>query len=309
MEIVFLGTSAAVPARRRSTSGIAVRSGAGVVLLDCGEGTQRSLMASNVSFMKVGAVLVTHMHGDHVFGLPPLLQTMGLSDRREPLEIYGPSGLAEYVESSLRMTGGGGTPFPAEVVELEGGESFRAAGFDVECFQTDHGIASIGYVLREPPSPGRLDRDRAAALGAEGSDFARLKAGESVKGIDPRDVVGDARPGLSVAYTGDTRPSAEVAGAVRGVDVLIHEATYMEADAESAEQHGHSTAAQAAGVARDAGVRHLILTHVSNRYEDRDAVAEEARGVFPSSDVADDLFVFTVTRSGVRVERPDVGSA
>ena len=282
-----------------------MREGPDVVLLDCGEGSQRRIMASPVSFMKVRAVLITHMHGDHVFGLPGLLQTMGLSERREPLSVYGPAGISSFVEANMLLTEGEGAepPYPVEVVELEGGEEFDVPGFRVRCFRTEHGVSSVGYVLREPDSPGRLDHRRALELGVrDGPDMARLKAGEAVGGVRPEDVTGPPRPGLSMAYTGDTRPCGSTVESVRGVDVLVHEATYMSAESRNAEEHNHSTAAEAAAVARDAGVGHLILTHISHRYEDREAVAAEAREVFPETYAADDMEVFRVTRGGVRAE-------
>lgn len=300
MDVLFLGTSAAVPSKQRSTSGVAVREGSDVILMDCGEGTQMRLMSSPVSFMRIRAILITHMHGDHVFGLPGLLQTMGLSDRRDPLYLYGPPGLAAFVESMMSATEGE-LPYDLVTAELEGGEEFRIGSWTASCYRTVHGMFSLGYVLREPDRPGKLDRDRAVALGIRaGPDMARLKRGETVNGVRPEDVVGPSRPGLSLVYTGDTRPCGATVEAASGADVLIHESTYMDTEASNAENHNHSTASQAAGVARDAGVRYLLLTHVSHRYDDRALVEEEAQRVFPDSYVADDLWMYEVTASGIR---------
>lgn len=250
MEILFLGTSAAVPSKDRSTSCIAVKEGRGIVLLDCGEGTQRRLMESPYSFMKIGAILVTHLHGDHVFGLPGLLQTMSLSDRRDPLLICGPPGIRALIDTAMEATGGE-LSYPIDVRELSGGEAFEACGFGASCFRTDHGMFSIGYVLRGPDRPGKLDHEKALALGArDGPDMARLKRGESVGDITPDMVIGPPVPGISVAYTGDTKPADGTVEAARGVDVLIHEATYMDAEAENAGKHNHTTAAQAARLAK-----------------------------------------------------------
>lgn len=300
MDILFLGTSAAVPSRDRSTSCIAVREGSDVVLLDCGEGAQRQLMRSPFSFMKVRAILITHLHGDHVFGLPCLLQTMGLSNRQEPLTVYGPPGLRLFVDQTMTITEGD-TSYPLDVVELDGGERFSVKGFECSCFGTDHGIASLGFVLRAPNRPGRLDREKALRLGLrDGPDMARVKRGETVNGVSPEDVVGPEVPGPSVCYTGDTRPCEGTAENARGATVLIHEATYMSTESRNAEEHGHSTALQAAEVARAAGVGSLIMTHVSHRYEDRGELEEEARAVFPNSYAADDLVLFEIGRDGVR---------
>lgn len=300
MEILFLGTSAAVPSRDRSTSCIAVREGPDIVLMDCGEGSQRQIMASPYSFMKIRAILITHLHGDHVFGLPGLLQTMGLSNRADPLTVYGPPGIAAFIDSSMAVTEGE-TSYPLEVVELTGGESFQVRGFSVSCFRTDHGMFSLGFVLRTPDRPGRLDHGKALALGVrDGPDMARLKAGHPVGDVRPEDVMEPPTPGPSVAYTGDTRPCDGTRESVGGVTVLIHDATYMDSEAVNAEEHWHSTAAQAARIAADAGVGSLILTHMSHRYDDREAVAMEARKVFENSYAADDFMLFEVTRAGIR---------
>ncbi len=308
MEILFLGTSAAVPSKDRSTSCLAVREGREIVLLDCGEGSQRRLMQSPFSFMRIRAILITHLHGDHVFGLPGLLQTMSLSDRKDPLFLYGPRGISAFVDGMMSSSEGE-LSYPLTVAELDGGESFHTAGFSVTSFPTEHGMTSLGYVLREPDRPGRLDHAKALSLGMrDGPDMARLKRGETVRGVTPEQVVGPSRPGLSMAYTGDTLPSEKTVEAVRGVDVLVHEATYLESEAENARAHNHSTAAQAAGVAREAGVGHLILTHVSHRYDDRSVLKAEARRTFPESYVADDLTVYEVGAASFNV-RPSEGTS
>lgn len=299
MEILFLGTSAAVPSKEHSTSCIAVRSGSDIILLDCGEGSQRQLMLSPFSFMKVRAVLVTHMHGDHVFGLPGLLQTMSLSNRSEPLLVCGPPGTSAALDAMMSVTEGE-TSYPVEVVEVSGGESLDAGCFTISPYATDHGIASVGYVLKDADRPGRIDADKARSLGIEsGREMARLKAGETIRGVRPEDVIGPVVPGYRVAYSGDTRPCVSEDSAVAGADVLIHEATYMDSESSNASEHFHTTALQAAEVAERAGVCHLILTHISNRYDDREAVRREAATVFPESYVADDMDLFELTRKGL----------
>lgn len=299
MDLLFLGTSAAVPSRDRSTSCIALREGSDIVLMDCGEGSQRQLMVSPFSFMRVGTVLITHLHGDHVFGLPGLIQTMGLSGRTGPLKVYGPVGIRSFVDASMAATEGE-AGYPLEITELSGGERFDIRGFSVECFRTDHGISSLGFVLRAPDRPGRLDHRKALELGIEdGPDMARLKAGETVNGVRPEQVVGPPVEGMSVAYTGDTKPCKATIEAVRGVDVLIHEATYSDRESARAEEHNHSTAVQAARIAEEAGVSYLIMTHISHRYEDRSVIEGEAREVFPQSYAAEDMELFTINRGGI----------
>lgn len=301
LELLFLGTGAAVPSREHSTSCIAVRSGSSIILLDCGEGSQRQIMVSPFSFMKIRAILITHMHGDHVFGLPGLLQTMGISGRKDPLTVYGPRGIAAGLGAMMSATEGE-TTYPVDVVELKGGEAFQVGTMTVECYPTDHGMPSVGYVIREPDRPGKLNRDAAIALGIrDGPDMARLKNGETVNGVKPEQVLGPPTRGQSVSYTGDTMPCESAVEASRGVDVLVHEATYMESETDQAREHYHSTSREAAEAARAAGVGCLVLTHISNRYDDRGAVLEEARTAFPNSYVAEDMDLFEITSQGVRL--------
>lgn len=305
MEILFLGTSAGAPSRQRTTSGIAVRSGREIVLMDCGEGIQRQLMTSSFSFMKIKAILITHMHGDHVFGLAPLLQTMGMFVRQDPLTVIGPPGMVSGLEAMMNATEGI-VPYPLELIESSGGDAFDIGHVRVETYPTEHGVPSIGFVVREHDAPGHLDREKALALGvSEGPDLARLKRGETVNGVTPEQVLGPVIKGLSVSYTGDTKECDAVVEASRDVDVLIHECTYGKGEEANAEEHNHSTSLQAAGVASKAGVRHLILTHISNRYDDRSVLSREARTVFPDSDYADDMMFFEVTRQRVTLRNSD----
>ncbi len=307
MEILFLGTGASVPSRARSTSCIALRSGSDIVMMDCGEGSQRQMMVSPLSFMKIRAILVTHLHGDHVLGLPGLLQTMSLLGRAEPLRIYGPEGTARALGAMMAATDGE-TAYEVEVADVAPGDFFLVRSMKVSVFATDHGVPSVGYSVAEPDLPGRLDREKALSLGIrDGPDMARLKRGEAVGDVRPEQVVGPTTKGVRAVYTGDTRKSPAVVEAARGADVLIHESTYADRDARLAEEHFHSTARQAAEVAREAGVRLLLLTHVSGRYDDyRDEVLAEARGVFENSRMVDDFDHIDVSPRSIRdVERPD----
>jgi len=299
LDILFLGTGAAVPSRDRTTSALAVRSGRDIILLDCGEGTQRQLMVSPFSFMKIRAVLITHMHGDHVLGLPGLLQTMGLSGRKDPLTVYGPSCLERYIRSAMDATEGD-TGYDLSFEAVEDGGEYAIGGLTATAFATDHGTESFGYVIREADLPGKLDRAKALSLGLEdGPDLARIKSGETVKGVDPSQVIGEPLRGLSMAYTGDTRPCPAIPLAAKGVDVLVHEATYKSSEEKLADEHAHSTVGQAADDAKEAGARYLILTHISNRYREREGLEAEARTLFPDSFVAEDMRMFSVTRGSI----------
>ncbi len=300
LELLFLGTGASVPSRDRATSCIAVRGGSDIILMDCGEGSQRQLMISPFSFMKIRAVLITHLHGDHVFGLPGLLQTMSLSGRTEPLTVYGPKGLARGLDMMMTATEGE-TMYPLEVVELDGGEEFKVRDLTVCSFRTEHGMPSVGFVVRERDKPGRLDRAKAASLGVrDGPDMARLKNGETVGDVTPEMVVGPKTPGASIAYTGDTMPCDTVTEGCRGATVLVHESTYMSTEEGLAADHFHSTARQAAETADAAGVKTLLLTHISNRYDDRTAVEAEAREIFPDSVAVEDMDWFEVMSGSFR---------
>ncbi len=301
MEILFLGTGASVPSRHRSTSCIALRSESDIILMDCGEGSQRQLMISPFSFMKIRAVLITHAHGDHILGLPGLLQTMGLLGRKEPLAVYGPEGFAAPLKAIMDATEGE-TEYPVEVVEVGHGSEFSVCRMRITVFGTDHGLPSVGFIVSEPDVPGKLNREKALSLGIkDGPDMARLKRGETVGGVRPEQVVGPVRKGVRVAYTGDTRSVPAIAEAVKGADALIHESTYSSSEEPLAESHLHSTALQAAETARKAGVRCLFLTHISNRYDDcRDAVLEEAKAAFPETVLAEDFGYYEITRRSVR---------
>ena len=294
LELLFLGTGASVPSRDKATSCIAVRSGSEIVLMDCGEGSQRQIMVSPFSFMKIRTILITHLHGDHVFGLPGLLQTMSLSGRKDPVTVYGPKGIVECVDAFMKATEGD-TVYPLEILEVSGGETFESGNVTISVYQTEHNTASVGFVVREKDRPGKLDRQKALELGIkDGPDMARLKKGETVNGVSPKQVVGAPIKGASISYTGDTIKSQSVIDASKDVTVLIHESTYMSSESELAKEHCHSTALQAAESARECNAKNLILTHVSNRYDDLSEVEGEARKVFENSFAAKDMQMFEV---------------
>ena len=294
LELLFLGTGASVPSRDKATSCIAVRSGSDIILMDCGEGSQRQIMISPFSFMKIKVILITHLHGDHVFGLPGLLQTMSLSGRKDPVTVYGPEGIRNCVESFMTVTEGE-TVYPLEVIEVSGGETIDVGNTLVTVYRTEHNIPSVGYTVREKDRPGKLDKEKAEALGIRsGPDMSRLKNGETVDGVAPEQVLGPPVKGVSVSYTGDTRPCQTLIDGSRDVTVLIHESTYMSKEEKLSEEHAHSTARQAAEDAVSCGAGYLVLTHISNRYDDVSAVESEAREVFPKSSAAMDMQLYEI---------------
>ena len=268
------------------------------MLFDCGEGTQRQMMRYGTGFA-VDAIFVTHMHADHFLGVTGLLRTLGLQGRAEPLEVYGPPGSRATLEVLVHL-GTERTPFEVPIRELAPGDAVRRDGYDVIAFAVDHGVQALGYALAEHERLGRFDVERARALGVpEGPLFGRLHRGESVE-VDGRtisadEVVGRARAGRRVVYSGDTRPSRAISEIARGADLLVHDCTFAEEEADRARDTYHATAAGAARAALEAGVRRLVLTHISARYADNPRVLEEeATAVFPGSQVAQDGLVIEI---------------
>ena len=303
LELLFLGTGASVPSRNKATSCIAVRNGSDIILMDCGEGSQRQIMISPFSFMKIRAILITHLHGDHVFGLPGLLQTMSLTGRKEPVTVYGPQGIKRCVETFMTVTEGE-TVYPLEIVEVSGGESFVVKEMTVSVYKTEHNIASVGYRINEKDRPGKLDREKALRLGIkDGPEMSRLKNGETVNGVRPEEVLGPVIHGASVSYTGDTMKTSSVSEASRNVSVLVHESTYMSSDSDLAAEHAHSTALQAAETAKECNASNLILTHVSQRYDSLKDVVAEARTVFSNTFAAEDMQLYEIRGNTVTLRQ------
>ena len=292
IRVTFLGTAAARPTVGRGVSGIAVQRDADLTLVDCGEGTQRQMMRFSSGF-SVDRILLTHMHADHFLGVVGLLRTMGLQGRSEPLQLYGPVGSAPTVRAAVRL-GVDRIPFEVGVHELEHGGSIRANGYRWTGFSVRHGTRALGYALVEDERLGRFDVVRARELGVpEGPAFGQLHRGQPVEVdgrlVRPEEVVGDSRPGRRVVFSGDTRPCQATVDAARSADLLVHEATFAEEETARARDTKHSTSVEAAQVALEAGVRRLVLTHISARYADNPAFLErEARRVFPHTIVAHD---------------------
>jgi ribonuclease Z len=297
MRLTFLGTAGSWPTKERSASAIALDTEKELLLLDCGEGTQRQFFHSPMSFMKVRRVFITHFHGDHFLGLPGLIQSMCLNQRSDSLDIYGPPDAEEMVGRALGM-GYFTRRFPIEVHALQPGTKLDLEGYSVETALAEHTVPALSYRIEEHSRRGRFDVERARTLGLKGTDFRHLEDGETVhvghEVVRPEDVIGPRRPGRSVVYSGDTAPSDAVRRLAYRSHLLIHEATTateLEAEANS---WGHSSARQAAGIAAHAEVRQLILTHFSSRYKEVEQLEREARELFPASTAArdfDDHFV------------------
>jgi ribonuclease Z len=268
------------------------------LLFECGEGTQRQMMRYGVSFA-LSEIFFTHFHADHFLGVIGLIRTLGLQGRPEPLFLYGPKGAKKVLTTAMQL-GVERVPFPVEIVEVKAGDSVvgpaKRAGYDICTFPTEHGGGpSLGYAIKEHLRRGRFDVEKARALGIpEGPLWGQLTKGEDVKlstgqTVRPSDVVGAARPGRLVAFTGDTRPCAATVDAAQEADLLIHEATFGEEERERARDTGHSTAKEAAQVALAAKAKRLVLSHVSARYSiSADELVKEAKEVFPNVVVAKD---------------------
>lgn len=300
LSVTFLGTGAATPTIDRNVASLSVQREGEMILFDCGEGTQRQMMRYGTGF-SFAEVFFTHYHADHMLGITGLLRTMGLQDRTAPVTLYGPKGAGRVLNAAVNL-GIERNKFPVEVVELRAGDRLSRGDYDIVVFETEHRADTVGYALAEHLRLGRFNPERARELGVpEGPLWGRLHKGETValedgRTVAPADLVGQPRPGRTLVYSGDTRPSLLVMEAARGADLLVHEATFGGDEAERARETGHSTAAEAARVAADAGVRRLVLTHISPRYtRDAPELLAEARAVFPETIIA---------RDGLTVEVP-----
>lgn len=301
LSIVLLGTSASRPTVERNVSSLALTRGGDTMLFDCGEGTQRQMMRYGVSFA-LGDIFFTHFHADHVIGVIGLMRTMALQGREEPLRLWGPRGAARHLKRAEQF-GVDRITFPIEIRELDAGDQVKRGDYAIAAFGVDHGPGpAMGYALVESDRKGRFDPDRARELGIpEGPLWGRIHRGESITLADGQVVassqlVGPPRPGRTVVITGDTRPSDNTIAAARDADLLVHEATFGDEEAERAVETGHSTAREAARVARQAGCRRLVLSHFSARYS-RDTALLEAQAREEFAEV-------TIGRDGMEISIP-----
>jgi ribonuclease Z len=269
------------------------------LLFECGEGTQRQMMRYGVSFALCD-VFFTHFHADHFLGLIGLVRTFALQGRTEPMRLFGPKGAKRHLGAALSL-GVERAGFPIEIVELEPGQALGRGGYGIRVFAVEHGGGAVGYALVEQERLGRFHPEKARELGVpEGPLWGKLQRGESVtleggRVISPEAIVGAPRPGRRVVYSGDSRPCAATIEAACGADLLVHEATFGAEEAERARETQHATAAEAAQVAKMAGVRRLVLTHLSARYSrDPQPLLDEAQAVFAETVVAKDGMVIEV---------------
>ena len=281
-----------MPTARRSPTALLVRRGGERLLFDCGEGTQRQFLRSTLGLVDLTEVFLTHFHADHYLGLPGMLKTFSLRGRELPITVYGPPGLNDLFASLRKIFGR--LTYALDLVELHPGDSLERDGYALETFSVEHGVSALGYALVESPRPGRFDVQSADGLGVPpGRERGALQRGEAVSLADgtvvrPEQVLGPARPGRKLVFSGDTAPTRAVVEAARDADLLIHEATFCEEERDRAEETKHSTAVQAAQVALAARVKMLALTHVSTRYFGPE-VLREARELFAATAVPRDF--------------------
>jgi ribonuclease Z len=318
LDLVFFGTSGSVPTAQRAPSALLVRRGSERLLFDCAEGTQRQMLRSTVGLVELREVFLTHYHADHYLGLPGMLKTFALRGREADLTIYGPAGLNELFGALKRIFGK--LTYRLRLEELQAGDILERDGYNLVTFAPAHGVSALGYALVEAPRPGRFDVEAADALGVDPPQRGLLQRGESIELSDgrvltPDAVLGPPRAGRKLVLAGDTAPSPIVLEAARDAEVLVHEATFLDEERVRAQETAHSTALEAAEVARDAEVSLLALTHLSNRYFGPE-IAREARTIFPDTVVPKDFDVIDVpfpergspslVKGGVRRGREEV---
>ncbi len=293
MEVTFLGTSSAVHSKDRNHPSIALKAFGDVFLFDCGEGTQRQLLFTNVSPMKISKVFITHFHGDHILGLPGLLQSMSLNGRESKLTVYGPRGLNK-LKDAVYSLGYCAIEYPVEFIEIDTGIIEETDEYVIRAQSVRHNVPSLAYSIEEKKKP-RFLREKAIELGVPvGPAFGKLHNGEEIeingRIIKPEQVLGPPRKGIKITYSGDTRPCEEMIMFARDSTLLIHESTFIQKEAQNAEEYGHSTSKDAAFVARESNSKKLIITHISTRYGEEYAqvMLKEAQEIFENTELAED---------------------
>jgi ribonuclease Z len=303
IRVVFLGTSGSVPTLKRSLPSVVVQCPKDQWMFDCGENVQHQMMGAKVSFHRQMKIFITHLHGDHVLGLPGLLQTMALMERKQPIQIFGPVGLKAFLFCT-KETLNFGLNYPVEINEIESeGIIFDCEEYQVISVKSNHSIQSFAFAFLEKARPGKFFPEKAKSLGIPaGKLWSILQSGKEVMGangrtVRPSDVMGPLRAGRKIVYTGDTKPFEGFAKFAEGADLVIHDCTFDDGLAEKADVDGHSTPSQAAKQAKAAGAKQLVLYHISARYPDASLLLQQAKKVFPNSIIAEDYLEIEVPLS------------
>lgn len=307
MELYFMGTNAGVPSLQRNVTSLALRlleERRTMWLFDCGEGTQHQVLRSPLRLSKLEKIFITHLHGDHLFGLPGLLSSRAYQGGDSPLDLYGPKGLKLFVETALGISESR-VNYELRIHEHDGGVVFEDDGFSVESALLEHRIASYGYRIMEKDRPGKLDMEVLSRHGIKpGPLYGKLKRGEDVlteQGtvVKSSEVLGKPKKGRIITILGDTRPCRAAVELARDADMLVHEATFLHELKKTAYEYHHSTAVQAAEAAKEAGAHELLLTHFSSRYKDEEQLAPlllEAKAIFPNSKLAAEHVLYPVIK-------------
>jgi len=293
MKLVFLGTSAAQPTAERGMTCICLVLDKEILMFDAGEGAQIAFQKAKLGWNKKIKIFVTHLHGDHCVGILGLLQTMSLQNRTESVDIYGPTGIEEFIAANLKILNFGLT-FPVRITRIKEGLVFDDSGYSVHVCEAEHSIPAYSYLFTEKDRPGRFYPDKAKALGIpEGKLWSELQSDKEVtvqgKIIKPSDVMGEKRKGIKIGISGDTRPTGKLAEFFKGCNYMTFDSTYSDTLRDKAKENYHSTAKEAAELAKKAGVTNLILTHFSARYEDVADLVSEAKTIHDSVTAARDL--------------------
>lgn len=299
MELIFLGTGAGVPSKERNVTSIALsllQENNSVWLFDCGEATQHQILHTSIKPRKINKIFITHLHGDHIFGLPGLLSSRSFQGGESELTIYGPAGIKQYVETSLKVSSSH-LNYPLSIVEITEGEIMKTDDFIITSIKLEHGIESYGFRIKEKNKPGELLVNKLKDIGiSPGPIYKEIKENEEVTlqdgtRIKRSDFIGPEKSGKVISIFGDTRYKKEHIEFIRNSDVFVHEATFDHGKSNLAHEYFHSTTTQAANLAKEAGVHQLILTHISSRYqkEDMKSLLNEAQEIFPNTRIAKDL--------------------
>jgi ribonuclease Z len=293
MKLVMLGTSAAQPTEKRGLACVCLEKDGEILMFDAGEGAQVSFLRSGLGWNKKMKIFVTHMHGDHCIGILGLLQTMTLQHRQEPIEIYGPDGIEEFIANNIKSLNFG-LSFAVMITPVKRGLVCEEKTYSVFCEHAEHNVPAFSFLFEEKEKPGKFDLQKAKSLGIpEGPLWHKLQLGEEVvvggKTVMPEEVVGQKRTGKKIGVSGDTRPTRQLEEFFCGCDYLVFDCTFSDNLKDKALETHHSTAREAAILAKNAGVRNLVLTHFSARYKDEAELAMEARQVHNSVIAARDL--------------------
>lgn len=304
MELIFLGTGSGVPSKARNVSSLALtllQELNSIWLFDCGESTQHQILRTSIKPRKINKIFITHLHGDHLFGLPGLLSSRSFQGGNDLLTIYGPKGIKEYVETSLQVSGTHLT-YPLSIVELSEGELFEDETFKVYCKKLHHGITSYGFRIEEKDKPGELLVENLKEKGIlPGPIYQQIKEQETTvlpngESVNRAEFLGPDKRGRTISILGDTRNTEKNTDFISDSDILVHEATFNHASEQLAKEYFHSTTTQAANLAKNGSIEKLVLTHISSRYQKQDYqdLVQEAQAIFPNTELAHDFLTMNV---------------